>query len=102
MAKKAEGKNEIDFLNMSPDVEEKVRKATKAIAEYMGRQREEAESISLTLTQLSQDLDANKQSEKRLKKTVRTAATALIRQSAKSIQADNEATERLLERLGEL
>lgn len=102
MAKKPEGQNDINFLNMSPDVEEKVRRATEAVVEYMVLQRGGAESIKETLIALCNDLGANKESEKRLKKAVKTCAGAIVKSSAKTIQADNEATERLLERLGEL
>lgn len=101
MKKNSEGSH-IDFNNLSSENVDKMKKKVKIIAEYIEQQRGISQSIRETLESLTDELDADKESAKKAKKYVKTAARAYIAQSANNIVEDNTAIENLLKALGEI
>lgn len=92
----------IDFANLSPDDLDRMKKAVKVVAEYIGQQKQTAEAIKETLQSLVDNMGADKDSSKRAKRYVRIAARAYIAESSDAIVEDHTAIEQLLKALGEL
>jgi len=101
MAKKDSG-SFIDFNNLSPDNLDRMKKGVKIVAEYITQQKQISESIKETLNSIASNMDADKESTKRVKKYAKIAAKAYIAQSGDAIVEDNSAIENLLKALGEI
>lgn len=100
--KSTDGGQEIDFNNLGQEQTERIKKAIKVVAEYIGEQRAAGESIRDTLEALAVDSDANKESAKKLKKYTRAAARAYALNKSKDVQKDNDGVESFLHLIGEI
>lgn len=96
------GGKPIDVDNPGQDDLEKMKKATKVIAEYLGEAANVRDSIKQSLEDLIQDLEADKDSAKAVKKAVRGAAAAVAKGSGKQVVSQNSALENLLRAVGEV
>lgn len=91
--------NYIDFLNLSDNEVDKIRRTVKAIAEYYGERAAVNESIKMTLEDLVDTLNPDKETAAKLKKYVKTCATAFYKDSAERVRDENTELERVLEQI---
>ena len=99
---KAQSGSPIDFANLTPDQLEKMKKVVKIISEYDGEIAAINDSKKATTDDLVLNLDADKDSVKKLKKYIKIAAKVRTNGGGEVIRDDNTAIERLLIALGEL
>lgn len=91
--------NYIDFLNLSDNETDKIRTTVKVIAEYFGERAAVNDSIKQTLEDLVDTLNPDKETASKLKKYVKSAATAYYKDVAERVRDENTEFERVLEQI---
>lgn len=92
----------IDLDNLTQENKDKMKNAAEAIVSYLEDNRSNNEAIKDVLDHLVDKLEADKDSAKKIKKTVRQAASAIFKDNAQEVRDDNTAVERFLESIGRL
>lgn len=91
----------VDPLCMDAEQERIVLGAIKTVAEYLNDLAGTNDSIKETLELTIQDLSADKDSAKLVKKYVKTTARHYFKQNGDAMKNDNAVVEHLLDKLSE-
>jgi hypothetical protein len=90
---------EIDFTNLTNLQVDRIVEAVKVIADYNNEMKEVKESIREVLENVSFDLNADKDSTKRLKKYIRKASAIYWANKVEENMIDNTCVENIINKV---